>query len=255
MSGSAGFWRLLARRLELRGDRLKIIISTGLLLILGIVAGLSVVSDHLAGHEPRRDGLVRLVVLTICLFEVNLFFNAWSMIGALESLDLDPKFGDYGVRSARFIDKTFPSMVARHSRASRPISVLAIDLDDLKAVNDQFGHLAGDRALKEICYQFGKHFRGGFDVLCHSGGDEFLAILSEAGQSSAAEAAERLRRAIERCPLSLGKEKSPVWITVSIGVSTIGVSGSNDRELIAMADAAAYRAKAAGRNRVVVADG
>jgi diguanylate cyclase len=136
-------------------------------------------------------------------------------------------------------------------RAARgdPVSVCLADLDDFKAINDRFGHLAGDQVLREFC----SAVQGGLratDALARYGGEEFLIVLSQTSIVDAATVAERIRRLIEsmKPPVLPGGER----ITVSIGVSEHDPAEPVERT-IARADAALYRAKQQGRDRVVCA--
>jgi diguanylate cyclase (GGDEF)-like protein len=141
---------------------------------------------------------------------------------------------------------------SRSTRHDLPLSVLVLDLDGFKILNDTHGHDAGDMWLKtfaELC-------RGLFrreDLLCRFGGEEFIALLPQTPLEAAVHAAERARRAVEGLRVTHGGVD--IAATVSIGVATRGPSVTDLKSAIAAADRALYRAKAAGRNRVVVDDG
>ena len=123
------------------------------------------------------------------------------------------------------------------------------DIDNFKKINDQFGHLIGDRVLTEVARRMGAVIRP-YDALGRWGGEEFLAIMPGAGAGAAAELGERLRQQVAdiRFP-----DNMPLSISVSIGMSVFEGSAQSVNELIQAADAALYRAKGAGKNRVELA--
>jgi diguanylate cyclase (GGDEF)-like protein len=137
--------------------------------------------------------------------------------------------------------------VRRARRAGVPAAVLLLDIDHFKRVNDRYGHLAGDELLAATASTLISHVRAG-DVLGRFGGEEFVALLPGAGQEKACWIAERLRERVRVIAIpSLGAEAT---VTVSIGVAALGRDGNELFELLAAADAALYRAKQSGRDRV-----
>ena len=138
-------------------------------------------------------------------------------------------------------------LIGQAVRYQRPISVLSIDCDNLKAINDRLGHKAGDELLIALAKKMQEHIRHS-DVLARLGGDEFVALLPETSGSGAVETAEKVRAAVESITLALNGEL--VRTTVSIGVASYPADGASLDRLLAAADASMYRAKQAGRNRV-----
>lgn len=138
-------------------------------------------------------------------------------------------------------------------RYGRPLTLIMIDLDNFKRINDTFGHLAGDRILKAVAAEIGKILRvDSSDRICRYGGEEFLVMLAETGPRAAAAAAERLRRRVAE--LRMETESGPASVTISLGVAGFqGGPGLTLERLISQADDAMYEAKAAGRNRVIAA--
>lgn len=135
-------------------------------------------------------------------------------------------------------------------RAGIPFSVLMIDLDGFKQINDTLGHQAGDEVLRHVADQLHKAARG-TDFVARYGGEEFVVLAPGAGAPQALSLAERLRESVEAgaCPL----ENQSVLCSVSIGVATLDGSGSPEQDLeaaLGRADQALYQAKNAGRNRV-----
>ena len=140
-----------------------------------------------------------------------------------------------------------------HARAERrynPLSLLVIDADHVKRINDTHGHALGDRVLRDIVMHTQEVIRK-VDYCGRLGGGEFAVLLPDATQQTAMEMAACLRTALERS-LALGPAAVPVAYTVSIGVATLAL-GETLAGLMARADAALHAAKAAGRNRVVSA--
>ncbi len=137
--------------------------------------------------------------------------------------------------------------IRRARRLSVPAAILLVDIDRFKRVNDTYGHLAGDELLAATASTLGQHVRA-CDVLGRFGGEEFVAVLPGAGQQEACHIAERLRGRVRNIAVQAGG--STVTVTVSIGVAALGVDGGDLFELLAAADAALYRAKKSGRDRV-----
>ena len=156
-----------------------------------------------------------------------------------------------GLFNRRYLEETAAREAARAARHRQPLSALMIDVDHFKQVNDTYGHATGDAVLRRVALQMQQHVRAD-DVLCRYGGEEFVVLLPDCPAALAVERAEVLRAAVER----LTDEMGTVGVTVSIGVSVMSeFVGDSVEHLLARADAAAYRAKAAGRNRVLLHDG
>lgn len=137
---------------------------------------------------------------------------------------------------------------SRSGRTGKPISLLLLDIDHFKQVNDRYGHLGGDLALKTISDLVASTCRE-MDVACRYGGEEITVILPDTGADAAMIAAERLRKIIEAHAFDFEDSKN-VHITVSIGVATSLEHIGSATELTGGADRAMYRAKEKGRNRV-----
>lgn len=155
-----------------------------------------------------------------------------------------------GLHNRRFAEEVLEKEFARTRRSGVPFAVLMMDVDHFKRFNDSHGHEAGDRVLKEVGQLIASEFREG-DVGCRFGGEEFLVLLHETDAAEAYERAEHFRRALKAAPVvHAGEMLGPV--TISIGVAEAPRDGANPLTVVAAADAALYRAKAAGRDRVVV---
>jgi diguanylate cyclase (GGDEF)-like protein len=132
---------------------------------------------------------------------------------------------------------------------SQPLSVMMIDADNLKKVNDSYGHKAGDKLILTTASTIRDCLRTS-DIICRYGGDEFVALLPQMSAIKAADTAERLRSAVENTSFDVDGEK--INTTVSIGVATYPDKVSNINYLMEKADEALYESKKAGRNKVVV---
>lgn len=135
----------------------------------------------------------------------------------------------------------------RATRYQRDLSLLMIDIDHFKNINDTYGHPQGDVVLQELAGLLRRYGRQD-DIIARYGGEEFVVALVETNEQGAALAAERIRRAVENHEFELGEQRVP--ITVSVGVAHFPGDASTKKDLIAHADQALYAAKRAGRNRV-----
>jgi diguanylate cyclase (GGDEF)-like protein len=160
---------------------------------------------------------------------------------------MDPKTDLY---NARHFSAALGEEVERSRRIETPLSLLVIDLDLLRDINNRFGHLAGDVVIQGIARIFRANLRLG-DIGARFGGEEFCIVLRDTAAEEAAATAERIRQLVETERFHVDTSAEPIRATVSIGVATFPDDAANPRDLLHHADLAAYRAKAAGRNRVV----
>jgi diguanylate cyclase len=133
-----------------------------------------------------------------------------------------------------------------------PVSIVMLDMDNLKKINDTFGHATGDKALKIIGEQLGQMTRPE-DVVCRYGGDEFIIFLHNVSTETAYKRAEEWRQAIEGCPITYKNIK--IGISITAGIATYLTHGDTLTKVIKAADEALYSAKRIGRNYVAIASG
>lgn len=154
-----------------------------------------------------------------------------------------------GVHNRRYFFERLEAERTLLDRYGHSLSVMFLDIDDFKVVNDRFGHMAGDALLREISEIVKRNLRKG-DVFARYGGEEFAAILPHTGGEAALAAADNIRRQVEstRFIALEGKQK----LTVSIGVVEVGRDTPNIREALRRADDALYEAKRRGKNRAIL---
>jgi len=152
-----------------------------------------------------------------------------------------------GLYNRRFLEDGFSRELLLAERTGHPVSVIMGDLDHFKAVNDRYGHLAGDEVLRVFGTQMKRNARA-TDIICRYGGEEFLLVLPGLTEEGAIERAEQLRLAFAATRVSHGA--SQITVTASFGIASFPLHGLTTDELIAAADRALYSAKSNGRNRV-----
>lgn len=146
----------------------------------------------------------------------------------------------------RYMEETFDREISRSRRNNRMLSVLMVDLDYFKSINDRFGHPAGDEVLVRTSQLLQGHARKD-DIICRLGGEEFLIVLNDCEKYDALHKAEQIRAAIAEMDI---KEINHTQVTASIGLSFFPENGNSSETLLNAADAELYRAKSAGRNCV-----
>jgi diguanylate cyclase (GGDEF)-like protein len=159
-----------------------------------------------------------------------------------------------GLGNRRSMDEDLEVLHARSQRYGRGFAVAMCDIDRFKAYNDIHGHQAGDQALRAVAATIAGEVRLG-DGVYRYGGEEFLLILPEQTLDTALVAVERVRRAVERLAIPQPAGGPGGILTLSAGIAAVGPEGATTaEELLHRADAALYRAKAAGRNQIALAD-
>ena len=157
-----------------------------------------------------------------------------------------------GTWNRRFMQMQFRQVLATATRFGRPFSILMLDLDNFKQINDTFGHQKGDEILVEFAERVKLALRE-VDTFARYGGEEFICLLAETDMMGAITTAEKIRDAISEQPFGDAPERH-VSLTVSIGIASYPEHGETYAALVESADQAMYRAKQLGRDRVTVAE-
>lgn len=229
----------------------------------GAIWGVSVLGLlRLADHQSAVDyaaGFTVFVALTVyytraisirLLEGIRLQIANASMAGqlrvALQKVELDAATDALtGQGNRRALDELLKQQAELYLTSGRPFSILMLDIDLFKGVNDEFGHMVGDDVLRAFAQRVREYVRPG-DVCARFGGEEFVVVLPRTTLEAALEVAERLRQGVAKSPLI---DTPRVQLTVSIGVAALA-PGQTVADLLVNADAAVYVAKNAGRDQV-----
>jgi diguanylate cyclase (GGDEF)-like protein len=224
-----------------------------------LVTGLSDRQDVMGGMEAGADDYL--------IKPVDLFDLQMRLIAAQRVTDLHAQLEGHraqlahlarhdpltGLRNRRSLQEDLEVLHARSRRYGRGFALAVCDIDSFKAYNDSYGHQAGDQALRTVAATIAGELRGS-DSAYRYGGEEFLLVLPEQTLDTARIAVERVRRAVERLTIKHTAAGLSV-LTLSGGISAYAPGDpTTAEELLRQADAALYRAKSAGRNRIGVAD-
>jgi two-component system, cell cycle response regulator len=204
-----------------------------------------------------NDYLLRPVDKQELLARVNTQVRRWRYTEQLrsnvtQSIEMAATDALTGLYNRRFMERQLSAFTANAASRGKSLSVLVIDVDYFKSINDTHGHDVGDRVLQELASRIKEGLRH-LDLACRTGGEEFVAILPDSDKAMAMRVGERLRKMISMRPFNAGAKAGPLPITVSIGVAAF--DGGEDRmeALLKRADEALYKAKREGRNRVTLA--
>ena len=155
-----------------------------------------------------------------------------------------------GLFNRRYMETHLSALVEQAASRGKPITVLVLDIDFFKSINDGHGHDAGDDVLREFALRIRKSIRN-IDLACRYGGEEFVIVMPETDMGVATVVAERLRRRIAGEPFPIQQGMRLLDVTLSIGIAALNGEGDNAAAMLKRADQALYRAKRDGRNRVV----
>ncbi len=189
------------------------------------------------------------VLVPFALAPLTLIQRSLSVPALEAEVRVDPKTGLY---NARYFGGVFAEVLERARRRHRPLALMMVDLDLLREVNNNYGHLAGDGVIRGVAEVFRASLRIE-DVPARFGGEEFSVLLPETPLDDALEIAERIRCEVAEKLFQVETVPEPIRATVSIGVSSFPADGTTQTDLVHHADLAVYRAKLQGRNRVVAA--
>ncbi|NNF96248.1 MAG: diguanylate cyclase [Halobacteria archaeon] len=190
--------------------------------------------SHRIEIEPRNE-----------LGKLAVTFN--SMADKLE--EIATRDGLTNLLNKKAILQILNSELARARRHGSSLSLMMLDLDYFKKINDTYGHQAGDSVLVTATELIDKHVRG-IDYVGRYGGEEIVIVLPDTAETESVEIAERIRRSLASTPIAVS-ESNFVNVTVSIGIAMFPTDGIDEGSLLNNADQAMYHAKGAGRNRVI----
>jgi len=200
--------------------------------------------DRRINNYRHMEDMLRIVAAQTALgLERHHLFSGVEKIGLTDELT--------GLSNRRMFNYLIEREINRSRRYARPLSLVMIDIDHFKKINDAWGHPVGDMVLRELGSLMRANFRN-LDVPVRYGGEEFAAILPETSLEEAIQFSERFRMIVENASFMQGKTRIPV--TISLGIASIGNSPVSEEmdaeELLHYADRALYQAKQNGRNRI-----
>ncbi len=198
--------------------------------------------------EPGRFGEPEMDLLRLLASAAPLPMRSASRLDALDRRASTDSLT--GLPNRRAFEGRLATATGYFDRYARPFALVMLDVDHFKQFNDTWGHDAGDRVLRHVAETMRSTVRE-VDVAARLGGEEFVVLLPETGLRAGIDAAERIRRAIEGKPVIW--EGRPLSVTLSAGVAACPDCVATPGEVLALADAALYRSKGAGRNRVTAA--
>jgi diguanylate cyclase (GGDEF)-like protein len=207
----------------------------------GRESGIAVIFDD--GRPFTAEDVERADI--VARHGISALANAGTYAMAKERAFIDDVTEAY---NARYLLSTVENEIQRAERYGNPLSVLFLDLDRFKTVNDEYGHLVGSETLRRLSRLLEQCVRQ-VDTLARYGGDEFTIVLVDTAHDAAMRIAERIRHTIEDHVFEIGRE-ARLSLTISIGVATCPDHGTSRDQILDAADKAMYRAKSEGRNRV-----
>ena len=214
------------------------------LLIVSVVAGLLALASY--GAMRKYRGLSRRLATS----HEQVLVQQQALQAANEELErLSQTDGLTRLANRRHFDRSLAREYARHLRKGAPLSLLMIDVDHFKRVNDHYGHAMGDDYLRAVARALERDVARVTDVVARYGGEEFACLLPDTDLQSARMLAEHIRAGVAELNLPNVNAETP-YLTVSIGVATLEGGEHSAHALVARADAQLYAAKQAGRNRV-----
>jgi two-component system cell cycle response regulator len=154
------------------------------------------------------------------------------------------------LHNRRYMTSHLKTLFDDAAQRGKPLSVLLLDIDHFKAVNDGYGHAAGDSVLREFASRLRRNIRG-IDLACRLGGEEFVVVMPESDITKAFLVGERLRQCIAAAPFYAGETIGTLKVTASVGVAALEFADDTPEIILKRADQALYCAKRDGRNRVV----
>lgn len=212
-----------------------------------ILRGLDLgVNDYIARPVDRNELIARVrSLLRRKRYADSLRSNVQA---AIELAAVDPLTG---LNNRRYLETHLASLIDQAAHKGRPLTLMILDIDHFKSVNDTYGHDAGDEVLKHFARRVRRVVRSA-DLICRMGGEEFVIVMPDTALNIATKVAERVRSAIESEPFRIDQAGHTIPVTTSIGIAERGADANADA-LMRRADKALYESKSSGRNRVTAA--
>jgi diguanylate cyclase (GGDEF)-like protein len=246
-NGSAGHPAL--RVLAGADARTRVLVAIALTTAIPLLTLVYVLLNYVFGMPADQRGYLPALMLCTMLLIVSGGIVIWQLAGEAEranrrwrELSLTDELT--AVFNRRYLDLRLREEVARAERHAHPLSLVLLDVDHFKEINDLHGHHAGDQVLRELARLIQAHSRA-TTALCRYGGDEFAILLPETAWSGALVYADRIRTAVREAAFPHGQP-----VTVSVGVGTFPDDARTVEDLLKAADTSLYAAKAGGRDRV-----
>jgi two-component system, cell cycle response regulator len=211
---------------------------------MGSTNGTYVNDEQIKGDFQLRNGDLLKIGRTIFKFIAggNIETAYHDEIYRLTTVD-----GLTQIFNRRYFEETLDREISRCNRYGRELSLIMIDIDLFKKINDGFGHLAGDYVLKQLASTVRTRIRRE-DIFARYGGEEFVVLLPELDHKQAVVVADKMRKIIEKHPFKFDNQE--ISVTISLGVATLAEGQRDGADLLKLADSKLYEAKQAGRNRV-----
>jgi len=202
----------------------------------------------LDSEQPNAFDVQDLQFFSVIGYQIAATFKQFQKISSIKDLALYDKLTN--VHNRRYFDERLKTETQKSFSNHTPLSLVMVDIDFFKKVNDTYGHHAGDSVLSKIASLLKNSVRKD-DTVARYGGEEFVLVLPGAKLEVTAIIAERIRRLIETTPFEI--EGGQIPITISMGISNLPAhQAKSEEELVKMADQALYNAKKEGRNRVCI---
>lgn len=222
----------------------------GLVLSLGALSGAAFFAMQRYGMPETPQEVLYAGNFTVAALVVMILSYVYDRSRELAEVDLrrlavTDSLTDLPNRT--LLEDTFERLAALGQRSKAPLSLLLMDIDHFKKINDRFGHSGGDEVLRKFARFLNDRLRRS-DFVCRHGGEEFLVLLPATGLQEAADVAEKIRQSIETLPIEF--QNQSIRLTASIGVAQLGPDGEDLESILRVADQRMYACKAGGRNRV-----
>jgi len=205
-----------------------------------VIGLISVISTKVDAFNKKQIQLLETIASQVSITLHNIYmYDRMKELAFIDELT--------GIYNRRFFYSATKKEIDSSIRYKKDLSIILIDIDHYKEVNDHFGHITGDKVLQRFTRVIQKELRSS-DVFARYGGEEFLILLPETDGEAAVEVAERIRKSVEKLRVNFNEEE--ISVTISLGVTRLTGERNTLQELIAVVDQALYGAKQKGRNRV-----